>query len=263
VVTLRADASTVRLGEVTALQFTATGATSCTLSSGGSVGVGGSIAVAPTQTTTFTYTCVGPGGSASATATVTVSPCANECFFDASGALTSCTNGNPISSSTVYALDIGAAQRGVYLDVEVCDPTGFTVVLSDSATSDGFGGDSFPGATCYDSEIELNGTTVNVYRNDFVGAGTRLAFSDATLVAAAGCTRLRMVVEDSLVRFNPPAGALLTEGTLLRLSPSAVCPIANDGQVGGDRRFVLALERTPANANRSGAGLASVYACLR
>jgi len=251
------------MGLVTTLRFSATGATSCTLD-GVAVGTSGTRDVVARDTATHTLSCTGPGGSDDAAVTVTVPACAKQCLFNAGAPDGNCSGGAlPTDGLGLHQLDIGATEAGVYLEVEVCNPTGFSFVFSDSATSDGFGGDTNPGATCYDTELQLNGTTLDVFRNDFfLDAEDRSAFRQVDAVAANGCSTLRFAVEDRFFSVNAPEQApVVDDDGVFRLSPSAACA---DSQFGGDRRFFMSFERTPqGRSDRVGDGLTSVFLCIR
>jgi hypothetical protein len=250
------------MGLTTTLRFSATGATACTLD-GVTVETNGTRDVVARDTVTHTFSCTGPGGSDDAAVTVTVPPCAKQCLFNVDAPSGDCTGGAlPTDGFGLHQLDIGPTEAGVYLEVEVCNPTDFSFVLSDSATSDGFGGDANPGATCFDTELQLNDTTVEVFRNDFFPPEDRLAFRQNGAVATTGCSTLRVAVEDRLLSVNAPEQAPLSDDDgLFRLSPSAPC---TDSQLGGDRRFFMAFERTPlSRADRVGDGLTSVFLCIR
>ena len=72
-VTFSADPQSIRLGESSALSWSAANADACHIEPGiGDVAAQGTFTVSPSGTTTYTITATGSGGSASATTTVTV-----------------------------------------------------------------------------------------------------------------------------------------------------------------------------------------------
>jgi hypothetical protein len=247
---------------MTTLRFATSGADACALDPGGVVQTTGSVDVAVTATTTYTLRCAGAGGVGEAEATVVVPPCTNECAFDVDHPVGLCTGAAfPTDGAGLFQIDVGGGDAGVYVEVEVCDPTGFAFVLSDSATSDGFGGDVNPGATCYDAELQVTGSVVEVYRNDFAPLADRRAASIADLISPTGCTTLRIVVEDGRLSIDAPGRAPLVDDQLFRLSPAGACL---DAQLAGDRRWFLAFERTPlGRVDRIGDGVTSARACVR
>jgi hypothetical protein len=132
-VTLTADDASVLMGRTTTLRFSSTNATACTLTPSDLVDTAGTRVVVARETTTYTFACQGPGGTAVATTTVVVPACANACTFT-DAATQVCNEALAIDASGAFTVPIGNGS-GLFLEATVCDPTGFTVHLSDSPTS--------------------------------------------------------------------------------------------------------------------------------
>ena len=74
-VSISANPATIQSGASSALTWSSTNATSCSINQGiGTVNTSGSITVSPTETTTYTITATGLGGTTTASATITVTP---------------------------------------------------------------------------------------------------------------------------------------------------------------------------------------------
>src|SRR6185436_1394304 len=102
------------------------------------------------------------------------------------------------------------------------DPAGFSFDLGDSPTNDGGGGDA--NSTCYDAEVQLNFEVFSLRGADGV-TGPNPIIPATALVAQAGCSSLRFVVDDQLVRVIP-SGPEATTPFGLRIDP----PACTDGQ---------------------------------
>jgi|GEM_PF-1802463 len=94
-VKISANPTSINAGEASALTWSSTNATTCSIDQGiGTVAVNGTQAVSPTQTTTYTITATGAGGTATESATVTVAG-------HISVTITSPTDGSSITGDSI------------------------------------------------------------------------------------------------------------------------------------------------------------------
>lgn len=158
----------------------------------------------------------------------------------------------------------------MYLEAEICDPTGAVLHIADSETSDFFGGDSLADPdgdgtptepTCHDAEVYLNGTTVEAWADDEGRAQLfQPAFSTPQAVSASGCSSLSLTVEQTSIELHPSRGRFASPNGF-SLSPPA-CVNGQNGQL--DRLWHLGVNSTVSRrADRVGTGLQRLFLCLR
>lgn len=148
----------------------------------------------------------------------------------------------------VYTIDV-SRHDGVILELEVCDPIGTVLQVSDSATGAPGGGDA--GSTAHDADLLLSGTDLHLRASTTVAIPESIVESFAT---ATGCSTRRVVLSEQLIwlvdverglcgsgvfRIDPPVDA---EGT-----PDALWHLATTGSVDG---------------SASGSGLRRVEICF-
>lgn len=141
----------------------------------------------------------------------------------------------------------------LFVTAFICDPTGYVVHVGDSPSNDGSGGDA--GQFSNDAEVYLNGSTLEVWGNDFSPMGAKQLESAPAFAPAAGCFDFEMSVRDQEVETTKPSQLLVQSPFLLRIDP----PMDPEGKP--DALWYIGLDRTPGNVLRSGSGLATVSLC--
>ena len=165
--------------------------------------------------------------------------------------------GDVDGASSTFTADIDmAAFTELVMTATICDPTGFVLLLSDSPTGNGGGGDA--GTSSNDAEIQLaSGTALTGFSNDFHPSGPATVLVDQPgYVNATGCTTVAWTVRDQV--FGSDIGGFALESPhLLRINPPA------DLEGSPDALWHLGVNRTFGNPARDGTGVGRIDIGLR
>jgi hypothetical protein len=135
--------------------------------------------------------------------------------------------------------------------ISFCDPTGFSFHFADSPTCNGYAGDS--GQFSNDAELQLDGTTLALFANDY---GTAAAEGPWTtdFMPNIGCTDRILVVTDGSV--TTATGFEVASPYALRLDPPA------DDEGAPDRLWYVG-PNGAVGGGRTGSGVVAMHVCLR
>lgn len=148
----------------------------------------------------------------------------------------------------LYTLDM-SAHDGVIVELEICDPTGTVVQLSDSATARPIGGDT--GTSAHDADVMLDAAGLHVRASTNAEVPESLVES---YVAAEGCTTRRMVLSEQLVWLVDAERGLCGSG-MFRNAPPA------DAEGAPDALWYFATNAS-IDGSATGTGLRSVELCF-
>lgn len=127
------------------------------------------------------------------------------CAVDISLNTNNCTDG-VITATAVSGvqrvLRANLSPSYVRMDVfiNVCNPTGWWSHVSDSPTTNGFGGDS--GSTSHDAEAYTLDTAVQMYTMDNSRGAAFPSYRTSAVVPASGCNRVQWTVYESQLFFD-------------------------------------------------------------
>lgn len=122
------------------------------------------------------------------------------CVIDINGGVNTCTG--PVTllvnsgTQRVGKVDLSSGFQRMDIFADLCDPTGFTVHVSDSPTCNGYGGDG--GSANHDAEAHLTGTAFLMYDDDFGD----MAAAEQNVMPATGCFRVQWSVMEDTVYFD-------------------------------------------------------------
>ncbi|UJR79933.1 hypothetical protein [Sandaracinus amylolyticus] len=175
--------------------------------------------------------------------------CSERCRIEPGATEITCdavTLGTP--RENVATLDLGSSD-GVVITLEICDPTGTVLQISDSPTADADGGDA--GSSSHDADVMLVDTTLTVRASQ----SANLEPSSArNFVPASGCHERTIVIADQIVYLVEADAGLCGTGTL-RIDPPT------DDEGAPDAKWYLALGGTVDGA-QSGNGLRGATLCF-
>lgn len=137
------------------------------------------------------------------------------------------------------------------VDLEICDPREWVLNIGDSPTNDGGGGDY--GSTSNDAELQIFGTRLDVFGNDFaLRSPDRWRTVPGLLQGPeCDCERVTARVRDQEIIVRTERREYVFRGeVLLRLAPP------RDREGAPDSRWFVALNRVIDGAHRQGNGVA-------
>ena len=146
---ITASPAAINSGETATLNWSSSGATSCTISDIGPVEPSGTLVVSPVETTTYTLTATGPGGeSDNASVTVTLLPPRPTVFISADPPVILSGGSTTLSWSTTGA-DTCTVQPGGYSVLNGSEPVTLTQPTTYSITATSPGGTASSSVTVY------------------------------------------------------------------------------------------------------------------
>jgi hypothetical protein len=132
------------------------------------------------------------------------------CFINVAGNTASCPT-NPFvwvnGNRAIAPVDVNG-YASVILRVYTCNPSGYSVHIGDSPSSNGGGGDS--GSTQHDAELQLLDSTLSVFRSDYF-QGEEARRLSAT---SSGCVTQQYLIRNDYAEFDPNvnvAGDFITQ----------------------------------------------------
>jgi hypothetical protein len=184
-------------------------------------------------------------------------PCRYQCSLEVASGRTDC--GGEVrrlegeGSHSVFVVSMARA-HSLELTAEVCDPSGYVLLVADSAGCDGGGGDN--GESFYDAEVEVRDATLSVYANDLAARPTS-PHAVPRYLPAQGCTRRTMYFADGWFYdgLQPPFPQ--SSQGLLRINP----PPAAEGVP--DALWYVGVNRTVYRRDREGSGVRTLHFCQR
>jgi hypothetical protein len=185
------------------------------------------------------------------------SACQYQCELEVRSGRTDCAGSvrriEAEGARSVFAVSMASA-RLLELTVEVCDPTGYVLLVADSAGCDGGGGDN--NETFYDAEVELRDTTLSAYPND-LAAKPAFAHTVPRFVPSSGCSRRTLYFADGWFYDGVQPAFPQSSQALLRINP----PPAAEGVP--DALWYVGVNRTVYRRDRDGAGVRSLRFCQK
>ena len=196
--------------------------------------------------------CTGAGGSVDVDVRVVVPPCSTSCVFSDAGFF---CDGTELAAAPVVSVDVVEPNRGIFLEVQACDTTGFSFHLTDAENTNGFGGDG--GQSCYDAELHTNNGLLQLFGNDLSSPPSAEIFRSP--IATQGCIAFSVVAEDQFLEVFGDATGIAAGNDLLRLDPP-VC--ADPAQADLDHTWFIGINQVT-SGTRTGTGLVQLDLCIR
>lgn len=184
------------------------------------------------------------------------------CTVDISAGTNNCTD-NIITatstSGTYRVLRVNLSPSYLRLDafVNVCNPTGWWTHLSDSPTTNGYGGDS--GSTSHDAEAYTLGTGFQMYTMDNSRGSAWPSYRTEAVVSASGCYRVQWTIFESRTLFdddgNPADTARVDVITSRGFESTPYNETDSEDTTGADANlWYVGLNRTVGSSSRTGTG---------
>jgi hypothetical protein len=184
-------------------------------------------------------------------------PCRYSCRLDVDRGTSDCEGSIRVlerdGPRSVLVVSMARA-RSLEVQVEICDPRGYVLLVADSPGCDGGGGDN--NETYYDAEVELRETNLSVYPNDLAARPTA-PHAVPGYLAPHGCTRRTLTFADAWFYDGLAPAFPLSSEALLRIDP----PPAAEGIP--DALWYVGVNRTVYRRDREGSGVRSVTFCQR
>jgi hypothetical protein len=187
------------------------------------------------------------------------------CVIDINGGTSTCTGAVTLQvSSGIYRvgrIDLASGFQRMDVFADICNPTGYTIHVADSPTTNGFGGDG--GTTNHDAETHLTDTSFNMFDDDLGNLGA----VERNAVAASGCYRVQYSIMENTVLFdndgNPADAAKINVDSYegFELGPYAEADAEDPGAADANLWY-LGLNRTVGDPSRSGTGVSRACVVL-
>ena len=181
------------------------------------------------------------------------------CGLGGATGITSYNPGSPASAGNFVGEISMSGIASIDITMMVCAPTGFAFDLCDDVGGcNGYGGGGT--GTGYTAELNLIGTNLILYGNNFTpaamgGAGAQL-FSAPNFVPPMVCSTVTLTLADTIVQSSTGA---INWSSPNGLRVNATDPIASSAD---DASWFFAINRTVADATRTGTGVQMVNFCF-